>query len=167
MSVSVQWITNTAAPLLSFILGWYYPTQTILRVHLIIYTVIQYASASSNIFFHIHVFHTFSICILVTVGLCYLDQLSLMPLGTSQNPLLSIKLRTSLSIKVDVITVPICYSLAQTLYLYLSFQRCIFSRQLILSHTILLLLVTVVMPVEFFQLFTLPQSSYQSTILLI
>ena len=58
-----------------------------------------------------------SIFLLGVVGLCYLDQSSLIPLGTLHDPLLHVKLMLSFSIQVYFLPVPVVYRLDHTLYL--------------------------------------------------
>ena len=57
-----------------------------------------------------------SIFLLGIVGLCYLYQPSLLPFGTSHDPLLSVQLMLSFSIKVDFLPVPVVYRSDHTLY---------------------------------------------------
>ena len=52
-----------------------------------------------------------SICLLVIIGFCSMDESSLRILDTSHYPLLSVELILSLSIQLDVILVPVLYRL--------------------------------------------------------
>ena len=102
--------------------------------------------------------------ILGIVGFCYMEQSSLLPLGTSRDLLLSVQLMVSLSIQADIIIMPVVYGLDHTFYFYLTIERYSFSIQLILSHTILMLLEPVVLYTECSSSCPLTQRLYQSTI---
>ena len=99
---------------------------------------------------------TISICILVIVGFCYLEQYSMVTLGTSYDHLLSVQLILPLSIKFSVLPVTVFNSLYHTLYFYIPFERCRFSSQSLLSHTIFLFPVPVVLSVECIQFLSNP-----------
>ena len=57
---------------------------------------------------------TLSICLLVIVIFCYLYQSSLLTLGNSHNPLMSVQLMLSFFIQVYFIPVPVLYRLYHT-----------------------------------------------------
>ena len=93
------------------------------------------------------------LCLLGIVGLFYLEQSSLLPLGTSHDTILSVQWILPFWTHVDVITVPVVYRSDQIFYLYFQFERCSFYIQLIISHKRFLLLVPLVISIECGQLF--------------
>ena len=56
-------------------------------------------------------------CIIEIFGFCCLEPSSLLPIGTSHDPLMSVKLVLSLSIKLDGIPLFVLCRLYHTLYL--------------------------------------------------
>ena len=90
-----------------------------------------------------------SIFIIDLMVLCYMYQSSLMILGTSHNPLLSVQFMLSFSTHMVVLSMTLFCKWNHILYFYLHFLRCIFYIQYLLSPIMILLPVIVIMSFEF------------------
>ena len=91
---------------------------------------------------------TLSRFLIFIVGFQSMDKSSLMNIGTSHDPLLSVQFILPLSVQLDVIHMPSIYILYHTSYLLLLLYSCIFPNQLLVLHTLILFLVTVALSVK-------------------